>query len=664
MRLVSFLVTASGLALFCLTSGAGAAAEADGSQAADRQTNREAIDPPGTPAKCYIVTRDDVQYGEKAGIDPATGRECRPVTAEVIERIRAYKWGNRPQRIESSDPVFFSLRTGEPVIWYHKNQDGDVELFDLMGFDRETGDELLPINKQVVSLWREQDKKRKEEQSRSRQDEARRAPQPVDPDKYDPFDPLTGKARVWYSGDGESHYQFYDNPGFDPRTGEALAIVTRDVLNEWNQSRLLQTSQSCYVITKDPNHPVQYRDKPGIDPDTGRQCRLVTPELVERLREYEKGNRPTRIKSEPTFFDLRTGEPVIWYYKNPKGEIEIFDLMGFHPDTGEELLPITKEIAAFWQEQSNRHPPRLVDWKSYQLFDPLTGEPRVWYWRSQDGDYEFYDNDGYHPRTGERLISLTREAADKIVKEAVERERQLEQKKKEGELEAQKQAERIERDRQRRLQQEENAQRERELQRQKESQAAQLCDQLAGNPTDPQRAGPGISYDALEANASQAIEYCELAAKQAPSVLRFQYQLARALQRIDMDRAFALLEQLAKRRYPAAFDNLGWLYLARHNIPQAVSHFRMGAELGDPDSMVSLVEMYDRGYTAPRSAEETKIALLERAARLGHPRAARGLEAEQQSYQQMEQQRAFQQEQARRMIQIFGGIIQGIPHRF
>jgi hypothetical protein len=582
MRLVSFLVAASGLALFCLTSCGGVAAEADGSPVADKQTNREAFDPPGTPAKCYIVTRDDIQYGEKAGIDPATGRECRPVTAEVIERIRAYKWGNRPKRIESSDPIFFSLRTGEPVIWYHKNLDGDVELFDLMGFDPETGDELLPINKQVVSFWREQDKKRKEEQNRRSQEADRRAPQPVDPDKYDPFDPITGKARVWYSRDEEGHHQFYDNPGFDPRTGEALAIITRDVLAEWNQSRRLQTSQSCYVITKDPNHPVQYRDKAGIDPDTGRQCRLVTPELVERLREYEKGNRPTRIKGEPTFFDLRTGEPVIWYYKNPKGDIELFDLMGFHPDTGEELLPITKEIAALWQEQSNRHPPKLVDWKNYQLFDPLTGEPRVWYWRSQDGDYEFYDNNGYHPRTGERLISLTREAADKIVKELVEREKQLEQKKKEGELEAQKRAERIEQDRRRRLQQEENAQRERELQGQKERQAAQLCDQLAGNPTDPQRAGPGVSYDALDANASQAVEYCELATKQAPSVLRFQYQLARALQRIDKERAFALLEQLAKRRYPAAFDNLGWLYLIRHNISQAVSHFRMGAELGEP----------------------------------------------------------------------------------
>jgi hypothetical protein len=90
----------------------------------------------------------------------------------------------------------------------------------------------------------------------------------------------------------------------------------------------------------------------------------------------------------------------------------------------------------------------------------------------------------------------------------------------------------------------------------------------------------------------------------------------------------------------------------------------MGAELGDPDSMVSLVEMYERGHATPRGAEETKIALLKRAARLGHPGAARGLEVEQESYRQMEQQRAFQQDQARRMIQIFGGIFQGIPRRF
>ena len=60
---------------------------------------------------------------------------------------------------------------------------------------------------------------------------------------------------------------------------------------------------------------------------------------------------------------------------------------------------------------------------------------------------------------------------------------------------------------------------------------------------------------------------------------------------------------------------------------------------------------------------KTKIALLERAARLGHPGAARSLMIEQEKYMQIEQQRTFQQEQARRMIEMFGGFIQGMQRR-
>ena len=67
--------------------------------------------------------------------------------------------------------------------------------------------------------------------------------------------------------------------------------------------------------------------------------------MLERLREYEKGNRPQKIQTaDPTFFDLRTGEPIVWYYKDKNGVIELFNLMGFHPQSGDELSPVTKEI--------------------------------------------------------------------------------------------------------------------------------------------------------------------------------------------------------------------------------------------------------------------------------------------------------------------------------
>ena len=96
-----------------------------------------------------------IQYGSgQELIRPAGDLQARD--ARGCERIQAYKWGNRPGRIETADPTFFSLRTGEPIVWYHRKESGIVELFDLMGFDPDTGDELLPVTREVVALWRTQ----------------------------------------------------------------------------------------------------------------------------------------------------------------------------------------------------------------------------------------------------------------------------------------------------------------------------------------------------------------------------------------------------------------------------------------------------------------------------------------------------------------------------
>ena len=183
---------------------------------------------------------------------------------------------------------------------------------------------------------------------------------------------------------------------------------------------------ACYVITPDPIHPVRYGNRPGtIDPETGRLCRAVTPEMVERLRAYEKGERPKRTEeNEPVFFDPRTGEAIVWYFKNTNGVIEPFDLMGFHPSTGDELLPVTKEIAALWKSQSDerkkmeaRRAPQLVsDPEHYEWFNAITGEPRIWYIRKGDGTYEFYDRPGFNSSTGESLTAATNEIREAWLK--------------------------------------------------------------------------------------------------------------------------------------------------------------------------------------------------------------------------------------------------------
>src|SRR5262249_38062520 len=123
--------------------------------------------------------------------------------------------------------------------------------------------------------------------------------------------------------------------------------------------------------------------------------------------------RPERITAdEPTFFDLKTGEPAVWYARSKAGKIELFDLMGYHPETGEELQPVTREIVQQWQAQQKeiaQRPPQRIDPEKFTFFDPKTGKVRAWYWRGADGTFEFYDNKGFQPATGDALQPVTHE---------------------------------------------------------------------------------------------------------------------------------------------------------------------------------------------------------------------------------------------------------------
>jgi hypothetical protein len=73
------------------------------------------VDRRGNATKCYVLTRDGkVTYGEHPGIDPATGRECRPVKPEMVERLQKYASGQRPQAITTSNPIFLIQEVVSP----------------------------------------------------------------------------------------------------------------------------------------------------------------------------------------------------------------------------------------------------------------------------------------------------------------------------------------------------------------------------------------------------------------------------------------------------------------------------------------------------------------------------------------------------------------------
>jgi hypothetical protein len=529
----------------------------------------------------------------------------------------------------SDNPVFFAPGTGSPIVWHSREKNGIVEIFDLMGYHPQTGEELAPISKDIVSVWNDQN---------------RQAPERIYPDDdFAFFNPVTGQPNAWHRKTETGDYEFYNRPGFYPRTGEPLIVVDLATIAAWNEYRKAHQVTPCYVLTKDS---VKYGTQRGIDAETGRQCRPYSAEMLERLKEYEKGNRPKRIDvSEPTFFDLRSGEPAIWYATNKNGNIELFSLMGFHPDTGDELLPVTKEVVASWKDQRAKpklRVPQKVDPKTFIFFDQITGEPRAWYWRGSDGHYEFYDGPGFQPGTGDPLVVLTKDRVVKLQKE------EADQAKKQADADAT--AKRNE----------EVAANKRREELDKLTQSEQRCDLLAANPNDQNRVGEGVPYDALKLQAKDAVEACEIASKQDPSKARLQYQLARALQFSDRKRAFALLQKLVSTSYPAAFDNIGWIVLAA-NPQEAVNYFRTGVDLGDSDSMLSLAEMIDRNYTFPRGPRETKLALYHRAAQLGNKTAANAEQVELQKLGQAEVNRDLQIQQGKIAGEVFKTIIHGMP---
>jgi hypothetical protein len=150
------------------------------------------------------------------------------------------------------------------------------------------------------------------------------------------------------------------------------------------------------------------------------------------------------------------------------------------------------------------------------------------------------------------------------------------------------------------------------------------CDGLAANPSDRGKppSVPGVPYDSLLNQAEQAIEVCTLAAQQNPAELRYEYQLARAMEAEVPEKAVEIHKKLADKGYPAAYDNLGWLMVKLYkNYGAAITYFKTGSQLRDPDWMVSLAELIDSGYVQTDRPYELKYQLLRTAADLGHQAA-------------------------------------------
>jgi hypothetical protein len=90
-----------------------------------------------------------------------------------------------------------------------------------------------------------------------------------------------------------------------------------------------------------------------------------------------------------------------------------------------------------------------------------------------------------------------------------------------------------------------------------------------------------------------------------------------------------------------------------------VREIETGPVNDDADSMTSLVDLIDKGLVPTPTPVETKLALLHRAAEVGHAGAQHGYEVE---LQKANQDRINQMNQ-QQMMRMFGAFIQGVAGR-
>ena len=107
------------------------------------------------------------------------------------------------------------------------------------------------------------------------------------------------------------------------------------------------------------------------------------------------------------YFAFDSGKAIKWFVLTPEG-VEFSDRPGVHPKYGKPYQPVTadnvRQLELLKQGKFNPIDPRTAT-----FFNPITGDPQLWYYRYSDGRLEFYDKPGFHPQTGTGLEVVTRD---------------------------------------------------------------------------------------------------------------------------------------------------------------------------------------------------------------------------------------------------------------
>jgi hypothetical protein len=116
--------------------------------------------------------------------------------------------------------------------------------------------------------------------------------------------------------------------------------------------------------------------------------------------------------------------------------IRYFDTPGVDPKYGITLKPATPEMVANEERRKRGNIPQPLVFGSLSaitFFDPLNGQPVVWFSRSAEGELTLFSSSGYDPVTEQELLPVT----PQIVEEFKRQQKAVEAKKQADERQAQ-----------------------------------------------------------------------------------------------------------------------------------------------------------------------------------------------------------------------------------
>jgi len=132
----------------------------------------------GDCQKYYVWHQDSqITLSDSPGFDPDIGQPRRCITPEVAEILERMKLGIVAKHIQE-DPrqvAFFDPVTGHAKVWYYRDKDGHINLYDAEGFSPIDGSVLAPITSGVVKeLLKAAAKREADAEAQRKAEEAKR----------------------------------------------------------------------------------------------------------------------------------------------------------------------------------------------------------------------------------------------------------------------------------------------------------------------------------------------------------------------------------------------------------------------------------------------------------------------------------------------------------